>query len=93
MGNPSVGYRIVAERSSVPGPEGRKDLDGSDDPCQLHEISTLLIQEDNLDALYSRVDRVEGFIRMADIETCEFIAGSPDLDEHSGQDCRCLKNR
>jgi hypothetical protein len=61
MGNRSVGYRIMAERSSVPGPEGRKDLDGSDDLFQLHEISTRLIQEDNLDALYSRVNRGEGF--------------------------------
>jgi hypothetical protein len=54
MGNPSVGRRIKAEQSSVPVPEGRKDL-ATDELFQLHEISTLLIQEDNLDALYSRI--------------------------------------
>jgi PAS domain S-box-containing protein len=45
----------MSERSSVPVPEGRKGLDGRDDLFQLHEISTLLIQEDNLGSLYNRI--------------------------------------
>jgi hypothetical protein len=33
----------------------RKNLDGPDDILQLHEISTLLIQEGKLDSLYNRI--------------------------------------
>jgi hypothetical protein len=40
----------MLKRSSVPVPKGRKDLDGPDDIFQLHEISTLLIQEGNLNS-------------------------------------------
>jgi hypothetical protein len=35
--------------------EGRKNLDEPDDILQLHEISTSLIQEDDLKALYNRI--------------------------------------
>jgi hypothetical protein len=38
------------QHSSVPLAEVRKNLDGPDNVIQLHEISTLLIQENNLDS-------------------------------------------
>jgi PAS domain S-box-containing protein len=137
----------MAEQSSVPVPEGRKDLDGSDDLFQLHEISTLLIQQDNLDALYDRIldaamsmmssamasiqlldperDQLrliawKGFhpqsavfwewvsldttcvcglalstacrVAIADLETCEFIAGTPDLDEYRRSNIRAVQS-
>ncbi|MGB8627780.1 MAG: hypothetical protein WCD69_00090 [Xanthobacteraceae bacterium] len=43
------------QQSSAPVAEVRKNLDGPDDILQLHEISTLLIQEGNLHSLYSRI--------------------------------------
>jgi hypothetical protein len=43
------------QQSNVPVDGVRKDLDGPDDILQLHEISTLLIQEGNLDTLYDRI--------------------------------------
>jgi PAS domain S-box-containing protein len=44
----------MLKQSSEPVPRGHKDLDG-DEVFQLHEISTLLIQKDNLDSLYGRM--------------------------------------
>jgi hypothetical protein len=42
------------EQQFVPVPQRRKDVaEGSDDT--LHEISTLLIQEGNLDSLYNHI--------------------------------------
>src|SRR5215470_6265764 len=43
------------QESSAPVAEICKNLDGPDDILQLHEISTLLIQEGNLDSLYNRI--------------------------------------
>jgi GAF domain-containing protein len=45
----------VLERSSAPVAEAGKTLDAPDDVLKLHEISTLLIQEGNLDTLYDRI--------------------------------------
>ena len=45
----------MLKQSSVPVPEDREDLDEPGDLFQLHEISTLLIQEDNLDSLCNRI--------------------------------------
>jgi hypothetical protein len=46
---------MKVQHSSVPIRQSSKDFGGPDDLFQLHEISTLLIQEDNLDSLYSRI--------------------------------------
>jgi hypothetical protein len=43
------------QQSSGPVAEIRKNLDGTYDILQLHEISTSLIQEGNLDFLYNRI--------------------------------------
>jgi PAS domain S-box-containing protein len=43
------------QQSSAPVAEVRKNPEGPDDIVQLHEISTLLIQEDNLESLYNRI--------------------------------------
>ena len=43
------------QQSSTPVAEVRQNLDGPDDILQLHEISTLLIQEGNLESLYNRI--------------------------------------
>ena len=43
------------KQSSAPVAEVRKNLDGPDDIVHLHEISTLLIQEGDLDALYDHI--------------------------------------
>ena len=45
----------MLEQSSAPVAEAGKNLDAPDDVLQLHEISTLLIQEGNLDSLYGRI--------------------------------------
>jgi PAS domain S-box-containing protein len=137
----------MSEQSSVPVPEGRKDLDGPDDLFQLHEISALLIQEDDLNSLYNRIldaamslmssdmasiqlldperDQLQllawkGFHRqsaafwewvhldsastcglalstgcrmaVADIETCEYMAGTADLDEYRRSNIRAVQS-
>jgi PAS domain S-box-containing protein len=131
----------------VPVPEVRKNPDGPDDIFQLHEISTLLIEDDNLDSLYHRIldaamslmssDMAsmqvldpnrnqlrllawKGFhpqsavfwewvsfksasvcelalsarcrVVVQDIETCESIAGTPDLDEFRRSDIRAVQS-
>src|SRR5215472_16714241 len=43
------------QESNAPVAEVGKNLDGPDDILQLHEISTLLIQEGNLESLYNRI--------------------------------------
>jgi GAF domain-containing protein len=45
----------MLRQSNKPVAEGRQNLDEPDDILQLHEISTLLIQEDDLKALYNRI--------------------------------------
>ena len=45
----------MLKQSGVAVPEDREDLDRPDDILQLHEISTLLIQEGNLDSLFNRI--------------------------------------
>jgi PAS domain S-box-containing protein len=135
------------KQSSVPVAEGRKDLDGPTDLLQLHEISTLLIQEDKLDSLYNRILDVamsimssdmasiqvfdpehnqlrliawKGFhqqsaafwewvyldsastcglalssgcrVVVPDIETCEFMAGTADLDEYRRSNIRAVQS-
>ena len=137
----------MLKQSSGSVPEGRKDLDGPQDVFQLHEISTLLIQEDNLDTLDDRILDVamslmssdmasiqlfdptrnqlrlrawKGFhpqsaafwelvyldsastcglalstgcrILVPDIETCESMAGTPDLDEYRRSDIRAVQS-
>jgi PAS domain S-box-containing protein len=48
-------WPTLGGQSNAPVPEARQDLDGPDDLLQLHEISTLLIQEDDLKSLYNRI--------------------------------------
>jgi PAS domain S-box-containing protein len=133
-------------QSSVPV-LSRKDFDGPDDLFQLHEISTLLIQEDNLDFLYNgildaamsmmssdmasmqlldpkrrqlRLLAWKGFhprsaafwegvypdststcglalstgrrVVVADIEACEYMAGTADLDEYRRSAIRAVQS-
>jgi PAS domain S-box-containing protein len=125
----------------------RKDLDGPDDILQLHEISTLLIQEGDLDSLYDRIldaaiglmssdmasiqvlDPERSQLRFAawkgfhpqsaafwewvcldsastcglafssgcrvvvtDVETCDFMAGTADLDEYRRSNIRAVQS-
>ena len=137
----------MLERSGVPVPEGRKDLEGRDDILQLHEISTLLIQEGNLDSLYNRIvdaaiglmssdmasmqlldpqhDQLrllawKGFhpqsaafwesvhfnsastcgialatgsrVVVPDVDVCDFMAGTADLDEYRRSNIRAVQS-
>jgi PAS domain S-box-containing protein len=125
----------------------RKNLDGPEDILQLHAISTLLIQEGDLEGLYSRIldaamilmssdmasmqsldpERNQlrllawkGFhpqsaafwewvyldsastcglalsagcrVEVADVETCDFMAGTADLDEYRRSDIRAVQS-
>jgi PAS domain S-box-containing protein len=131
----------------MPVAEVRQNLDGPDDLLQLHEISTLLIQEGNLESLYNRIldaamnlmssdmasmqsfdperdqlrllawkrfhpqsaifwERVHldsacscGLALSAgcrvvvpDIETCVFMAGTPDFDESRRSNIRAVQS-
>jgi hypothetical protein len=133
--------------ASVPITESRTDLGGPDNILQLHEISTLLIQEGNLESLYYSIlgaamslmssdmasmqlfdpernqlqllawkgfhpqsavfwewvsfdsDSVCGLALSAgcrvvvqDIETCDSIAGTPDLDEFRRSNIRAVQS-
>jgi PAS domain S-box-containing protein len=137
----------VFEQSSVPTTEGRKDLDGPEDILQLHEISTLLVQDGNLDFLHNRIldaaiavmssdmaslqllDPESNNLRLLaskgfhpqsaifwecvylnsactcgialssgsrvvvpDVETCDFMAGTPDLDEYRRSNIRAVQS-
>jgi PAS domain S-box-containing protein len=137
----------VLEQASAPTPEGRKDLDGPDDILQLHEISTLLVQDGNLDFLHNRIldaaiavmssdmaslqllDPESNNLRLLaskgfhpqsaifwecvylnsactcgialssgsrvvvpDVETCDFMAGTPDLDEYRRSNIRAVQS-
>jgi PAS domain S-box-containing protein len=136
--------RLRADTRS--SPETRAD-GGLDDTLQLHEISTLLIQEGNLDSLYNsildaamslmssdmasmqllypersqlRLLAWKGFhpqsasfwewvhldsastcglalgagcrVVVSDIETCDFMAGTADLDEYRRSDIRAVQS-
>lgn len=127
--------------------EARKDLDGPDDILQLHEVSTLLIQEGNLESLYNRIvdaamslmssdmasiqslDPERNYLRLLaskgfhrhsavfwewvqldsattcglalsagcrviapDVETCDFMAGTADLDEYRRSNIRAVQS-
>src|SRR5215831_16909621 len=135
------------KQSSAPVAEVRKNSDGPDDILQLHEASTLLIQEGNLDCLYDRIlDAAMGLMSsdmasmqlldpernrlrlrawkgfhpqsavfwewvfldsacscglafsagcrvvVPDIETCDFMAGTPDLDESRRSNIRAVQS-
>jgi GAF domain-containing protein len=138
----------MLEKSGVLVSERRKDVaEVSDDASQLHEISTLLIQEGNLHSLYNRIlgaamsllssnmasmqlldpERSQlrllawkGFhpqsaifwewvyldsastcglalssgcrVVVPDIETCDFMAGTPDLDEYRRSNIRAVQS-
>jgi PAS domain S-box-containing protein len=137
----------MLELSGVPVPEGCKDLDGPDDILPLHEISTLLIQEGNLDSLYNRiVDAATGLMSsdmasmqlldpqrdqlrllswkgfhpqsaafwesvhfnsastcgialatgsrvvVPDVDVCDFMAGTADLDEYRRSNIRAVQS-
>jgi GAF domain-containing protein len=137
----------VLEQSIVPTTEGRKDLDGPDDILQLHEISTLLVQDGNLDFLHNRIldaaiavmssdmaslqllDPESNNLRLLaskgfhpqsaiswecvylnsactcgialssgsrvvvpDVETCDFMADTPDLDEYRRSNIRAVQS-
>jgi PAS domain S-box-containing protein len=142
-----MGLRSMLERSGVPVPEGRNDLERADDILQLHEISTSLIQEGNLDSLYNRiVDAATGLMSsdmasmqlldpqrdqlrllawkgfhpqsavfwesvhfnsastcgialatgsrvvVPDVDVCDFMAGTADLDEYRRSDIRAVQS-
>src|SRR5215472_6206270 len=135
------------QESNAPVAEVGKNLDGPDDILQLHEISTLLIQEGNLDSLYNRIldaamslmssdmasiqlldpERNQlrllawkgfhpqsaifwewvyldssstcglalaagGRVVVPDIETCDFMAATPDLDEYRRSNIRAVQS-
>jgi PAS domain S-box-containing protein len=135
------------KKSSAPVDEVHKNLDGSGDILQLHEISTLLIQEGNLDSLYNRIldaainlmssdmasmqllDPESSQLRLLawkgfhpqsasfwewvhldsastcglalfsgsrvvvpDVETCDFMAGTADLDEYRRSNIRAVQS-
>jgi PAS domain-containing protein len=135
------------QRSRMPVAEVRKNLDGPGHIHQLHEISTLLIQQGNLESLYNRIlgaamsvmssgmasmqlldhERNElrllawqGFhpqsavfwqlvyldsdctrglalstgcrVVVPDIETCEYMAGTADLDEYRRSNIRTVQS-
>jgi len=137
----------MADPSSLPISEGRKDVDGPDDLLQLHQISTLLIQEGDLNSLYSRVidaamslmssdmasmqlldpkrDQLQllawkgfhpqsaafwesvhfnsastcGFalatgsrVVVPDVDICDFMAGTADLDEYRRSNIRAVQS-
>ena len=134
-------------RQSCAQIDARKNLDGPDDLLQLHEISTLLIQQDNLESLYYsflgaamslmssdtasmqlfiperkqlRFLAWKGFhpqsavfwewvnldsastcglalssgrrVVVPDIATCEFMAGTADLDEYLRSNIRAVQS-
>jgi len=133
------------QHSNMAAAKARKNLDSSDDIPQLYEISTLLIQEDNLESLYYRIlgaamsllssdmasmqvlERNQlqllawkGFhpqsatfwecvkfdsasacglalstgsrVVVPDTETCDFIAGTADLDEYRRSNIRAVQS-
>jgi PAS domain S-box-containing protein len=135
------------QQSRVPVAKVREYSDGRDDILQLHEISTLLIQESNLESLYNhildaaanlmssdmasmqmldpernqlRLLSWKGFhpqsaifwewvhldsacacglalsagarVVVPDIETCDFIAGTADLDEYRRSNIRAVQS-
>jgi PAS domain S-box-containing protein len=138
----------MLRQSGVPVSESRKDLaEQRDDALQLHEISTSLIQDDNLDPLYNVIlDAAIGLMSsdmasiqvldpersqlrllawkglhpqsaifwewvdfhstttcglalsvgcrvvMPDIETCDVMAGTPDLDEYRRSNVRAVQS-
>ena len=132
---------------NAPVSEARKNVDGPDDILQLHEISTWLIQEGTLEALYDRIldaamalmssdmasmqlfdserNRLrllawKGFhpqsavfwqwvnldsastcglalsagsrVVVPDTETCDFMAGTSDLDEYRRSNIRAVQS-
>jgi PAS domain S-box-containing protein len=137
----------MLRQSNGPVPEERKDLDGPDDILQLHEISTLLIHEGNLNSLYNRILEAaiglmssdmasiqlldsqrnqllllgsKGFhpqsatfwesvhfnsastcglalatgcrVVVPDVETCDFMAGTADLEEYRRSNIRAVQS-
>jgi PAS domain S-box-containing protein len=135
------------EQSSAPASEVYKNLDGPNDLLELHEISTLLIQQDDLDTLYDSVLEAaiglmssdmasiqsldpkrnelrllasKGFhpqsatfwetvhfnsastcglaissgsrVVVSDVETCDFMAGTADLDEYRRSHIRSVQS-
>jgi PAS domain S-box-containing protein len=135
------------QRSSAPVAEATKNLDRPDDILHLHEISTLLIQEGDLESLYNRIldaairlmtsdmasmqlldperNRLrllaeKGFhpqsaafwdwvyldsastcglalsagsrVVVPDVETCDFMAGTADLDEYRRSNIRAVQS-
>ena len=137
----------MVSQSNAEAPEGRKDLDGPDDILELHETSALLIQEDDLKPLYSRIldaaiglmssdmasmqlldpqrDHLrlfawKGFhpqsatfwesvhfnsastcgfalatgsrVVVPDVDICDFMAGTADLDEYRRSDIRAVQS-
>jgi PAS domain S-box-containing protein len=135
------------QQSSAPVAKVRQNLDGPGDILQLHEISTSLIQEGDLDSLYDRIlDAATGLMSsdmasmqlldpersqlqllaskgfhpqsaafwkwvhldsastcglalsagsrvvVPDIETCDFMAGTADLDEYRRSNIRAVQS-
>jgi PAS domain S-box-containing protein len=69
----------MLKRSNLPVPEDRKDLEGTDDILQLHEISTLLIQEGNLDSLYNRIIEAAIGLMSSDMASLQLL--DPQRDQ------------
>jgi PAS domain S-box-containing protein len=74
-----MGLRSMLERSGVPVPEGRNDLERADDILQLHEISTSLIQEGNLDSLYNRIVDAATGLMSSDMASMQLL--DPQRDQ------------
>ena len=146
MRNGDTNLKNAYSGPSWPVAEIRKNLDGTHDILQLHEISTSLIQEGNFDVLYNRIldaavalmssDMASiqlldperklrllawnGFhphsaafwawvhldststcglalsagsrVVVPDIETCDSMAGTPDLDEYRRSNIRAVQS-
>jgi hypothetical protein len=74
-----MGLRSMLERSGVPVPEGRNDLERADDILQLHEISTSLIQGGNLDSLYNRIVDAATGLMSSDMASMQLL--DPQRDQ------------
>jgi PAS domain S-box-containing protein len=68
----------MSEQPSVPVPAGRKVPDGPDDLFPLHDLSTLLIQEDNLDSLYSRILDAAMSLMSSDMASMQLLDSEGD---------------
>ena len=60
-------------RMSAPVSRVDQNLDGPNDLLSLHEISTLLIQQDNLDALYKSIVKAAIAVMSSDMASIQSL--------------------